>query len=61
MTELLITPKYKSKTARFAGTVAAGEEVRVTIVGAAEWANSNSLRLRVVGLCDGETLAQFPE
>ena len=37
MTQLVITPKVSDKTARFNGTVAAGEHVAVTIKGGAEW------------------------
>ena len=60
MTTLAITPNYDRKTARFRGTVAAGEHVEVTIANdGAAVADTASLRLRVVGF-DGRTLAQFP-
>jgi hypothetical protein len=58
MTELIITPNYDKKTARFKGTIAGGESVKVTIVGAAKWL-SDSLRLRVVCGC-ARTVAMFP-
>ena len=60
MTELIITPNYAKKTARFKGTIAAGEHVLVKIAnddGAVE--DTTNLRLRVVGE-GGKTLAQFP-
>jgi hypothetical protein len=44
MTELIITPNYDKKTARFKGTIAGGESVKVIIVGAANWL-SGGLRL----------------
>jgi parallel beta-helix repeat protein len=58
MTELIITPNYDKKTARFKGTIAGGESVKVTIVGAANWL-SDGLRLRVVCGCT-KTVAIFP-
>lgn len=58
MTELIITPNYDKKTARFKGTIAGGESVKVTIVGAANWLSSG-LRLRVVCGCS-KTVAMFP-
>lgn len=58
MTELIITPNYDKKTARFKGTIAGGESVKVTIVGAAKWLSSG-LRLRVVCGCS-LTVAMFP-
>ena len=58
MTELIITPNYDKKTARFKGTIAGGESVKVIIVGAANWL-SDSLRLRVVCGC-ARTVAIFP-
>lgn len=58
MTELIITPNYDKKTARFKGTIAGGESVKVTIVGAAKWFSSG-LRLRVVCGCT-RTVAMFP-
>ena len=67
MTTLTITPNWKNKTARFKGTIAAGEHVAVRIVNdngegdeyiqAEDLAN---LRLRVVNPMNGKTLAQFP-
>lgn len=59
MTELVITPKWKDKTARFKGTVAAGEHVAVTIEGTGSIVDRTNLRLRVFGW-QGEVLAQFP-
>ena len=60
MTTLAITPNYDRKTARFKGTVAAGEHVEVTIANdGMAVADTASLRLRVVDF-DGRTLAQFP-
>ena len=63
MTELTITPKVADKTARFKGTIAAGEHVAVTIKGGAEWIgtdNGANLTLRVLDLVTGRTLAVFP-
>jgi len=63
MTELTITPKVSDKTARFKGTIAAGEHVAVTINGGAEWIgtdNGANLTLRVLDLVTGRTLAVFP-
>lgn len=63
MTELTITPKVADKTARFKGTIAAGEHVAVTIKGGAEWIGTDSganLTLRVLDLVTGRTLAVFP-
>ena len=63
MTELTITPKVSDKTARFKGTIAAGEHVAVTIKGGAEWIgtdNGANLTLRVLDLVTGRTLAVFP-
>lgn len=63
MTTLTITPKISDKTARFRGTVAAGEHVAVTIKGGAEWLgddNGAHLSLRVLDLVTGRTLALFP-
>ena len=57
MSELVITPNFTRKTARFHGTVAAGEHADVRIVGAASVA-SETLRLRVVFF--KKTLAVFP-
>ena len=60
MTELIITPNYAKKTARFKGTIAAGEHVLVKIANAAGAVeDTTNLRLRVVG-DGGKTLAQFP-
>lgn len=58
MTELTITPRISDKTARFKGTVAAGEHVAVSVAGGGI-ARTQTLRLRVVGP-GGRTLAQFP-
>ncbi|MBQ4199122.1 MAG: hypothetical protein II649_04495, partial [Kiritimatiellae bacterium] len=58
MTELTITPRISDKTARFKGTVAAGEHVAVSVAGGGI-AGTQTLRLRVVGP-GGRTLAQFP-
>ncbi len=63
MTQLTITPKVADKTARFKGTIAAGEHVAVTIKGGAEWIgtdNGANLTLRVLDLVTGRTLAVFP-
>ena len=63
MTQLTITPKISDKTARFKGTIAAGEHVAVTIKGGAEWIGTDSganLTLRVLDLVTGRTLAVFP-
>lgn len=66
MTTLAITPNWKNKTAKFKGTVAAGEHVSVTIQnengeGGEFIEDVSALRLRVVDPCNGRTLAIFPE
>lgn len=66
MTTLAITPNWKNKSAKFKGTVAAGEHVSVTIQnddgeGGEFIADASTLRLRVVNPCNGRTLAIFPE
>lgn len=65
MTTLTITPNWKNKSAKFRGTIAAGEHVSVTIQndngeGEKVISDASTLRLRVVGM-DGRTLAIFPE
>ncbi len=63
MTTLTITPKVADKTARFKGTVAAGEHVAVTIKGGAEWLGEDGDRspvLRVIDCTTRRTLAVFP-
>ena len=57
MSELVITPNFDRKTARFKGIVAAGEHASVRIVGAGTLTTA-TLRLRVVFL--KKTLAVFP-
>jgi len=59
MTTLLITPKVENKTAKFKGTIAAGEHVAVTIKDGAEW-SAEGLMLRVIDLTTQRTLAVFP-
>lgn len=59
MTTLLITPKVENKTARFKGTIAAGEHVAVTIKDGADW-SAEGLTLRVIDLTTHRTLAVFP-
>lgn len=64
MTTLTITPNWKNKSARFKGTIAAGEHVAVSIAnddgsGSAYISSTTNLRLRVVDE-RGRTLAQFP-
>lgn len=64
MTTLTITPNWKNKSARFNGTIAAGEHVAVSIAnddgsGSAYISSTTNLRLRVVDE-RGRTLAQFP-
>ena len=59
MTTLEIIPDIGRKTARFDGTVAAGEHVEVTIRGAAEFAASGCLGMRVA--YGHRTIAEFPE
>ncbi len=60
MTTLTITPNWKNKTAKFKGTIAAGEHVAVYINnGDGAIADTTNLRLRVVDE-RGRTLAQFP-
>lgn len=62
MSELVITPNFTKKTARFHGAVAAGEHAAVRISGAAsllpDTPSDSTLRLRVVFL--KKTLAVFP-
>ena len=56
-----IIPKWKDKTARFKGTVAAGEHVAVSIANDDGYiTDTTNLRLRVVNPANGKTLAQFP-
>lgn len=57
MTELLITPNFDKKAAKFKGTVAAGETVLVRIANAQD-IDTENLRLRVLDL-NGKTLAMF--
>ena len=60
MTSLKITPNFEKKTAKFEGTIAGGERVRVEISDVNKYIGGlDSLRLRAVG-SQGETLAQFP-
>ena len=64
MTSLQIIPNWKNKSARFKGTIAAGEYVDVSIVNIGEdgdefITDTTNLRLRVVDEF-GRTLAQFP-
>ena len=60
MTSLKIIPNFEKKTAKFEGTIAGGERVRVEISDVNKYIGGlNSLRLRAVG-SQGETLAQFP-
>lgn len=59
MSILTITPNLEKKTAKFKGTVAAGEHVSVSIENASEISTSG-LRLRVIDY-SGNTLAMFPE
>lgn len=59
MTTLEITPRWKDKTAKLRGTVAAGEHVSVTVANDGHITDETNLRLRVVG-AGGKTLAQFP-
>ena len=63
MTQLTITPKVSDKTARFKGTIAAGEHVAVTIKGGAEWLGEDdgaNLTLRVIDETTRRTVAVFP-
>ena len=61
MTSLQIIPKWKDKTARFKGTIAAGEHVAVSIANDDGYiTDTTNLRLRVVNPANGKTLAQFP-
>lgn len=54
---LVITPNFDKKTAKYTGTVAAGEHASITIKNAAQYVSS-SLRLRVAYF--KKTLAVFP-
>lgn len=62
MTELTITPNYEKKRLKFAGAVAAGEHVAVTVAGGADWVSpdgeTQTLRLRVV--FGNKLVALFP-
>lgn len=61
MTTLTIIPNWKNKTARFKGTIAAGEHVAVSIANDDGYiTDTTNLRLRVVHPANGKTLAQFP-
>ena len=65
MSELVITPNFTKKTARFHGAVAAGEHAAVRILGAAsllpETPSDSTLRLRVlIRNPKVRTLAVFP-
>ena len=61
MTTLAITPNWKNKTAKFKGTIAAGEHVAVSISNDDGYvSDASTLRLRVVDPTNGKTLAQFP-
>ena len=57
MTELLITPNYDRKTAKFKGNAAAGERISVTIENSSD-IDTATLRLRVLSH-DGRMLAVF--
>lgn len=60
MTNLNIIPNFEKKTAKFTGTIAAGEKIHVTISDIGGYIGGvENLRLRAVG-SDGGTLAQFP-
>ena len=61
MTTLTITPNYTHKTARFSGTIAAGEKVLTEIVGASAWvapSGTQTLRLRVI--FGNKLITKFP-
>ena len=61
-TTLTITPAFAKKTAKFKGTIAAGEHVAVSIQNDDEYvASITNLRLRVVDPACGRTLAVFPQ
>ena len=63
MTQLVITPKVSDKTARFNGTVAAGEHVAVTIKGGAGWLGEDdgaNLTLLVIDRTTHRVAAVFP-
>jgi hypothetical protein len=57
MTELRITPNLDKKSAKFHGTIAAGERVHIVIQ--SDVAFGDNLRFRAVSV-GGKTLAQFP-
>lgn len=59
MTSLSIVPNLNRKSARFAGNIAAGEHVAVTIEGLGGIAGSPTLFLRV--MFGPMTIAQFPQ
>ena len=65
MTALAITPNWKNKSAKFRGTIAAGEHVAVTIQnddgsGSAYVTSTQNLRLNVISPATGRLLATFP-
>ena len=61
-TTLTITPNFAKKTAKFRGTIAAGEHVAVSIQNDDTYVGSVAhLRLRVVDPSNGKTLAIFPQ
>ena len=60
MTNLNIIPNFEKKTAKFTGTIAAGEKIHVSISNIGGYiVGVENLRLRAVG-SDGGTLATFP-
>ena len=66
MTALAITPNWKNKSAKFRGTIAAGEHVTVSIInddgsGNAFVTSTTNLRLNVIDPATGRLLATFPE
>lgn len=66
MTTLAITPNWKNKSAKFRGTIAAGEHVAVSITnddgsGNTFVTSTTNLRLNVIDPATGRLLATFPE
>lgn len=58
MTTLTIAADLSKKKMKFAGTIAAGEQVAVTVVGAGS--DFSNVRLRVATIAHNKTLAVFP-
>ena len=60
MTSLAIIPNYEKKRLKLVGTVAAGEHIETTVMGAAEWTQAAGAALRLRVLFGGKCVAKFP-